>query len=36
MGDYLELEMTRAAAMKLSNEIAQLLNGENWEPDDHD
>lgn len=38
MGDFLELEITRDAAMKLSDEIARFLNGgrENWEPDDHD
>jgi hypothetical protein len=35
MGDFLELEMTRDAAMKMSDEIARLLN-EKWEPDDHD
>jgi hypothetical protein len=35
MGDFLELEMTRDAAMKMSGEIARFLN-EKWEPDDHD
>ncbi len=35
IGDFLELEMTREAAVKMSGEIARFLN-EKWEPDDHD
>jgi hypothetical protein len=35
MDDFLELEMTREAAMKMADEIARFLN-EKWEPDDHD
>jgi hypothetical protein len=38
MADFIELEMTRDAAQKMSDEIARFLNGdqEKWEPDDHD
>jgi hypothetical protein len=35
MGDFIELEITRDAAMKMAGEIARFLN-EKWEPDDHD
>ena len=38
MGNYLELEITREAAVKLSEGITKLLDdgAEKWEPDDHE
>jgi hypothetical protein len=38
MGDLIELQMTRDAAQKMSDEISRFLNGdqEKCEPDDHD